>query len=117
MEFQELQKVLKELKKDKRPKIVEGKNDRKALEKFQVKNIQTIETKPLSQITSNVKEKEVILLTDYDRRGKTKSSKLIRLLKAEGIKTDLNYKKKLGRLKGISEIEEIPSKYKELKGE
>ncbi len=117
MKFEELQKVLEELKEDKRKKIVEGKNDKKALEKFGITNIETIETRPLTQITSREKEKEVILLTDYDRRGKTKSKKLITLFRAEGIKTDLNYKKKLGKLKGMSEIEEIPSKYNELKGE
>lgn len=115
MKFQELQNVLEELKEDKRKKIVEGERDKKALEKFQVKKIRTINSTPLREITSGTKEKEVIILTDYDKTGKKLSKNLIRLYRAEGIKTDLDYKRRLGKLKGISEIEEIPSKYEELK--
>ncbi len=114
MKFKELKNTLEELKKDKRKKLVEGKRDKEALEEFQVTEIQKI-NKPLRQVTSNTEEKEVIILTDYDETGKKLSSELIDLYRAEGIKTDLSYKKKLGKLKGISEIEEIPSKYRELK--
>lgn len=114
MEFQELQKVLKDLKEDERKKIVEGKKDKEALEEFKVKKIQTINSTPLRKITSSTKEKEVILLTDYDRTGKKLSKNLIKLYRAEGIKTNLEYKRRLGKLKGISEIEEIPAKYKKL---
>ncbi len=115
MKFKELKNTLEELKKDKRKKIVEGKKDKEALEEFQVTQIEEINPKPLRQVTSNTEEKEVIILTDYDDTGKKLSSELIDLYRAEGIKTDLSYKKKLGKLKGISEIQEIPSKYRELK--
>lgn len=115
MKFKELKETLKDLQKDQRKKIVEGKRDKKALEKFEVKNIQTIRRKPLKEITTNTDEEEVILLTDYDKTGKKISRDLIRLYQAEGVKTDLEYKKKLGKLRGISEIEEIPSKYQELR--
>jgi len=103
------------MKKDERKKIVEGKRDKEALNKLGIKKVETIETKPLREITEEEKEKEVILLTDFDKTGKSRSSRLIRLFKSEGIKTDLAYKKELGKLHGISEIEEIPSKYKKLK--
>ncbi len=115
MEFKELKKIIEEMKEDKRKKIVEGKRDKQALNKLGIKQVQTIKTKPLRQITGKEKDKEVILLTDFDKTGKSRSKKLIKLYKAEGIKTDLKYKKRLGKLHGISEIEELPSKYKELK--
>ncbi len=115
MKYQELEEIITNLKKDKRKKVVEGKKDKEALNKLGIKQVETINTKPLREITRKEEKEEVILLTDFDREGKSKSSQLIRLYKAEGIKTDLNYKKQLGRLHGISEIEEIPTKYKELK--
>ena len=115
VKYQELKEIIDDLKKDRRKKLVEGKKDKEALNKLGIKQIETINTKPLREITRKENEKEVILLTDFDREGKSKSSQLIRLYRAEGIKTDLNYKKQLGKLHGISEIEEIPTKYKELK--
>ncbi len=115
MKFEKLKEIIDKMKKDERKKIVEGKRDKEALNKLGIKKVETIETKPLREITEEEKEKEVILLTDFDKTGKSRSSRLIRLFKSEGIKTDLAYKKELGKLHGISEIEEIPSKYKKLK--
>jgi len=115
VKFEKLKEIIDKMKKDERKKIVEGKRDKEALNKLGIKKVETIETKPLREITEEEKEKEVILLTDFDKTGKSRSSRLIRLFKSEGIKTDLAYKKELGKLHGISEIEEIPSKYKKLK--
>lgn len=115
MEFQELKSTIKELRKDHRKKIVEGKRDKEALEEFKIKEIEKLDHRPLRKVTSETEEKEVILLTDYDETGKKLSKDLIELYRAEGIKTDLKYKRKLGKVKGMSEIEELPSKYEELK--
>lgn len=115
MNIQELEEILGEMKQDKRKKIVEGKRDKEALNELGIKNIETLKQRPLRKIASETKGKEVVLLTDFDRRGKEIASKLIKLFRARGVKTALNYKKKLGRLKGISEIEEIPAKYREIK--
>lgn len=116
MKFKELKKIIEKLKSDERKKIVEGKRDKKALKKLGISNVETLKNKPLREVTTEI-NKEVVLLTDFDRTGKKTASRIIRLLKAKGINTDLNHKKKLGKLKGISEIEEIPSKYQELKKE
>ncbi len=67
--------------------VVEGKKDKKALEKFGLKRIMTLEGKPLYETIENIDEK-VAILTDLDSKGKELYSKLKKGLTRRGIKTD-----------------------------
>ncbi len=49
--------------------IVEGKNDKRALERLGFQNIRTL-NKPLYKVVEEIDEEEVIILTDLDRHGK-----------------------------------------------
>jgi len=112
-EFEELKKVLSELKEDDRPKIVEGKKDVRALEHFGIKNIVMVHGKPLAELASTIKG-DAILLVDFDRTGRTLVKRLCDLLKNESVNADLDYRKKLRRYAKIDNIEELVVKYNNL---
>lgn len=96
------------------PVVVEGKNDKKALESFGVKNTVLIHTGTLQKLAETTTAKKVILMTDYDRRGEILKNTLSELFKNEGITVDLEYRKRIRRLTGFTSVEELPSKYEEL---
>ena len=58
--------------------------------------------------------KEIILLTDFDRRGELLKKRLVELCKNDGIEVNLSFRKELRRLTGLNTIEELVSKYEEL---
>jgi len=49
--------------------VVEGKNDKKALKKLGLENIVTLST-PLYKVVEMIFNKELVILTDFDKRGK-----------------------------------------------
>jgi len=49
--------------------IVEGKNDKRALERLGFQNIVTL-NKPLYQVVEGIEEDEVLILTDLDQHGR-----------------------------------------------
>jgi 5S rRNA maturation endonuclease (ribonuclease M5) len=106
-EVEELLKIL-EKNKDKQT-IVEGKRDRKVLCSLNFTNIITIE-KGLYETVENLKEKEVLILTDYDSEGKQIAKKLNIFLQHLGYKADKETRRKIGlifaRIK-IKKIEEL----------
>ena len=68
--------------------IVEGKKDRAALEKFGINNIIELSKKPLYQVVEEIVQnnKECIVLTDLDNKGKELYGKLSKDLQKHGIK-------------------------------
>ncbi len=86
---QEFQEFLKELRyeSEKSRIIVEGINDKKALEKFGIKNIITLK-KPLYAVVEQIVEegRPCIILTDLDKKGKELYLRLSSYLKQFGIK-------------------------------
>lgn len=61
--------------------IVEGKNDKKALKSLGLKNIIAIEGRPLYEVVENIEtDKEIVILTDFDKKGREIHSKLKYLL-------------------------------------
>ena len=55
--------------------IVEGKNDKVALNKFGITNVMTL-NKPIYELCENINDQEVIILTDLDKEGKQLYSKI-----------------------------------------
>jgi len=110
MKKEDFDLFFKKLKEDSKQKIiiVEGKNDKKALEEFGIKNI-IILRKPLYLIVEYVvnSEKDCIILTDLDRKGKELYSKLSSSLKQFGVNIDdyareFLFKTKIRQIEGIS---------------
>ena len=110
MTNREVEELLEILKKSKdRQTIVEGKRDRKVLCSLNFTNIITIE-KGLYETVENLKEKEVLILTDFDPEGKQIAKKLNLFLQHLGHKADKETRRKIGlifaRIK-IKKIEEL----------
>jgi 5S rRNA maturation endonuclease (ribonuclease M5) len=65
--------------------IVEGKNDKKALKKLGLRNIVTLST-PLYKVIEIIKDKEIVILTDFDKQGKILYKKIKSDCSQRGIK-------------------------------
>ncbi len=85
---QSLNTLIEKIKQSNILMVVEGKKDKKALEKLGLSNIIELERKPLYQIVEEISElnKEVIILTDLDKKGKEIYGKLNNDLQKRGIK-------------------------------
>ena len=68
--------------------IVEGNKDKIALEKIGIKNISTLSKKPLFQIVEEISDsnKECVILTDLDKKGKEIYGRLNSDLQKRGVK-------------------------------
>ncbi len=96
---------VQELKKCNKLIIVEGKNDKKALEDLGINNIITFSNSPLLSI-ENIKEQEVVILTDIDKAGRKMYSILKQELQKRKVKVDDRFRKFLFYTR-ISHIEGI----------
>jgi len=108
-------KILENLKEESEkgtPIIVEGKKDIQALRTFDIKGkIISAKTggKSFLDVISeveNTKKREVILLLDFDRRGKELTKNLKKYLETTGIKLNLTFWKKLSSLVG-TEVKDV----------
>ncbi len=108
-------KILENLKEESEkgtPIIVEGKKDIQALRTFDIKGkIISAKTGGKSFLdviyeVENTKKREVILLLDFDRRGKELTKNLKEYLETTGIKLNLTFWKKLSSLVG-TEVKDV----------
>ncbi|MBL7055088.1 toprim domain-containing protein [Candidatus Woesearchaeota archaeon] len=91
--------------------IVEGKKDSIALKKLGFKNIAELSKKPLFQIIEDIssKNKECVILTDFDKKGKQLYKKLNSGLSTLGVKVDNRFRKFLQNNTRLSHIEGLDS--------
>ncbi|RLI17931.1 hypothetical protein DRO44_02390 [Candidatus Bathyarchaeota archaeon] len=108
-------KILENLKEESEkgtPIIVEGKKDIQALRTFDIKGkIISAKTGGKSFLdviyeVENTKKREVILLLDFDRRGKELTKNLKEYLETTGIKLNITFWKKLSSLVG-TEVKDV----------
>lgn len=92
--------------------LVEGKRDIKALNKLGIINVHSID-KPIYLIIETIvgKNKEVIILTDFDPMGKKLYKKIKHELNRNGIKINDRYRKFLSKC-NIAHIEGLFTYYK-----
>ena len=108
-EIEELIKHIEKIKESNTLIIVEGKKDKAALERIGLKNIMELEKKPLFKIVEEVasSNKECIILTDLDKKGKELYGKLSHDLQSMGVRINnelrnfLFKKTKLRQIEGI----------------
>ena len=105
--IEELNKEINKFKETGRIIIVEGKKDRRALEKLGFKNIVELNKKPLFQIIEDIsnKNKECDILTDLDKKGKELYGKLNSGLCRYGVKVDNKFREFLQKNTRLSHIE------------
>ncbi|OGI12526.1 hypothetical protein A3K64_01315 [Candidatus Micrarchaeota archaeon RBG_16_36_9] len=104
---EELIKLLKE-NNDKQV-IVEGKRDKQALCSFGFKKILTL-SKGIYETTEDLKEKEVLILTDFDSEGREIAKKFNSILQPLGYKVDKETRRKVDFMfnkLNIRKIEEL----------
>lgn len=89
--------------------IVEGKKDLGALRGLEITNEVVMLNKPLFEVCEEVslRTDEVILLTDFDKKGKELYHKLKVQLERLGVKIDNTFREKLQRTSKLSHIEGI----------
>ncbi|MBW2977045.1 toprim domain-containing protein [Candidatus Woesearchaeota archaeon] len=87
--------------------IVEGKKDRMALETFGIKNIVELNKKPLFEIIEGIslKNKNCIILTDLDKKGRELYAKLNHGLQQLGVRVDNNFRNFLFKNTKLWQIE------------
>lgn len=90
--------------------IVEGKNDRRALERLGYQNVVTL-NKPLYQVVEGIEAEEVLILTDLDAHGKKLYQYFFRECTRRGIKVN-NRVRQLLHFSDLRQIEGL-SRYLE----
>lgn len=87
--------------------IVEGKKDKKALKSLGLKNIIAIEGRPLYEVVENIKtRKEIVILTDFDKKGRYIEKKLRYLLQKYRKRINSRLRGKIMSL-GKNQIEDL----------
>jgi 5S rRNA maturation endonuclease (ribonuclease M5) len=91
--------------------IVEGKKDRAALGKLGIKNIIELSKKPIFQIVEDIADsnKECVILTDLDKKGKELYGKLNSDLQRRGVNVNNKLRDFLFKNTKIRQIEGINS--------
>ena len=92
--------------------IVEGQKDKRALNKLGIENVYSID-RPIYLLVENIaeKNKQVIILTDFDKTGRSLYFKIKHDLQRNGIKVNDKYRKFLSRCK-ITHVEGLFTYYK-----
>jgi len=87
--------------------VVEGKNDRKALESLGVSGIIELSKKPIYAIIEDVVEsgKRCAILTDLDKKGKELYGKINSGLQRFGVRVDNSFREFLFRETKVRQIE------------
>lgn len=106
----DMEEFLEKLKQESKKKviIVEGPNDKKSLELFKIKNVVVLR-KPLYLVVEHIvnTEKDCIILTDLDKKGKELHGKLTEGLSQHGVMIDNKpreflFKTKLRQIEGLT---------------
>src|SRR3989338_6129736 len=107
----EIQSFIEKIRENNTLIIVEGKKDRTALQKLGISNIIELNKKPLFQIVEDVanSNKECIILTDLDKKGKEIYGKLNSNLQRNGVKVNNKFREFLFKHTKLRQIEGVDS--------
>jgi 5S rRNA maturation endonuclease (ribonuclease M5) len=110
-EAEELIQWIEKIKTSDKILIVEGKEDKAALRRLGITNVVQLNKKPLYKIVEDLMEKgkEVIILTDLDKKGKQLYGKLNHDLRRFGVKVDNKFRHFLFRKTKLRQIEGMDS--------
>ncbi|MBI2651256.1 toprim domain-containing protein [Candidatus Woesearchaeota archaeon] len=103
--------IIEKIKQSKAVVIVEGKKDKKALNNLGISNIIELSKKPLFQIVEEIAKsnKECIILTDSDKKGKEIYGKLNSSLQNLGVKINNNLREFLFKNTKLRQVEALHS--------
>jgi len=97
--------------------VVEGKEDKAALRRLGITNVIQLNKRPLYKVVEELitKAKEVIILTDLDKKGKQLYGKLNHDLQRFGVKVDNKFRNFLFKHTQLRQIEGLDSYIERLK--
>ena len=98
---------IEEIQQENIPIIVEGRNDKKALQELGLENIFTLNL-PLFKIVERIQGKEVVILTDLDKKGKQLYRRIQHDCIHHGIKINNKLRHFLFKKTQLSHIEGLP---------
>ncbi len=104
---QQIMQFIEEIQQDNIPIIVEGRNDKRALQELGLDNIFTLNL-PLFKIVERIPGKEVVILTDLDKKGKELYRRIQHDCIHHGIKINNNLRHFLFRETQLAHIEGLP---------
>lgn len=104
---EELLEIIERIKQEDILIVVEGKKDKRALEQFEIKNIIVLNGKDLWNRLEEIatEKKEVLILTDFDRKGKELYGKITKYLDKLGMKVNKKYREFFQKKTKLSHIE------------
>ncbi len=105
---EEIMRLLEEIQQENIPIIVEGRKDKKALQELGMDNIFTLNM-PLFKIVERISGKEVVILTDLDKKGKELYRRIQHDCIHHGIKINNNLRHFLFRETQLAHIEGLPT--------
>ena len=105
--FHELQNQILKLKRSHKIILVEGKKDKACLESLGFKHVIELNKRPLYKVVEQVASyyKEVVILTDLDKKGKQLFSYLNSGLQKYGVKVDNKFRNFLFKKTKLRQIE------------
>ena len=116
---EELISFIEKLKESSKLIIVEGQRDKKALEQLGINKIVTLNKEPLFKIAENISKehKDVIILTDLDKKGKQLYGKLNSSLQRLGLRVDNRFRNFLLKKTKLRQIEGIINYLEKIKNQ
>lgn len=106
-EIQEVRDLLRDLSEEEAAVIVEGPKDKAALESYGVDKIFMLSKTPLFATIERVAKSfdRIIVLTDFDRKGKELYGKITKEAERHGLKMDTRYREWFQNNTQLSHIE------------
>ena len=116
---EELNEFIEKLKETNKAIVVEGEKDKKALENLGIKKIITLNKEPLFKIAENISKehRDVIILTDLDKKGKQLYGKLNSNLQRLGLRVDNRFRNFLLKKTKLRQIEGIINYLEKIKNQ
>jgi 5S rRNA maturation endonuclease (ribonuclease M5) len=116
---EKLNEFIEKLKESNKLVIVEGNKDKKALEQLGINKIVTLNKGPLFKIAENISKehKDVIILTDLDKKGKQLYGRLNSSLQRLGLRVDNSFRNFLLKKTKLRQIEGIISYLEKIKNQ
>lgn len=103
--YEEMMKLLNKIRDSDKLVLVEGINDKAALAELGIKRVKTLKRRALYKVIEEIKDKEVVILTDLDEEGKKLYGKLKHEFSQRGVRVDDKLREFLFKKTKLRQIE------------
>jgi len=103
--YEETIRLLNKIRDEDKLVLVEGANDKQALLEFGIKRVKTLKRRALYKVIEEIKDKEVVVLTDLDEEGKKLYGWLKHEFSQRGVRVDDRLREYLFKETKLRQIE------------